>query len=866
MKGPEQKAARLIEATEDVRSPGTPKIDMTEFGSSFVKTLLDTAGLDNPLESTAKDVMAWPKDPIAWIETHFWVPELKGPLKIFPYQRAALKEAYRKDKNGNFIYDTVVWSDIKKSLKSVIAAAVVAERARHVSWGQFRLIGNSREQAASRSFYYLQRAIKLNPALRKTVVSRQYTILYPNRTQIQAIPMNPNSQAGGNDSMIIYTETWAADPAIIERMFIEMTIPPNLYGRAQRWLESYAGYSGVSTLLERLYRTGVKEGELLDVGFPGLELYANKEAKLLVLWNTVPRLPWQTAEYYCLPLPENKQELRVLTAEGWLPAEDVTHQSLLATRDSEGVIQYQNPTHIFNEEYSGELFRLKTAQIDFTVTPNHRVLAQYIPHMRKYEAIRNEKPIYEYRTANDASLSHAGFVPNKGIWIHDPLEWFCVEDERYNGTDWVEFLAWYLAEGHVQIDKRNKKWYSNSLVISQDRYKNKNKHNHIIDLCLRMGLRPKSKRNGIHIYNSRLARYMYQFGKSHQKRIPRYILEGCSREQLKVFLNAYLAGDGTLKVFSAELYTNSDGMRDDLMELIFKVGYSPRYHGSYSSAPEKGRFPVHHIGLVWGDFGWSRFRKHWSKFIAPEGTRVWCPTLPNGNFYVSVKGKCFWTGNSQEAKILAPNEFQRVHRNQWVSASREFVPKAWWEACKQPLPKLDAFEQVIIGVDAAVSSDSFGVVAVSRHGDTLAVREAREWKPVGGKIEFTNFNNPSDPDYPEGFIRMLADKYNAIALVYDPYQLEHFCSALTNDNVVWCKPMNQGPTRAIADKQLYDLIRNRSLIHDGNSALDDHINNADSTADGSDKLRLVKRSRVLKIDLAVALSMACKEALELLAP
>jgi hypothetical protein len=49
-----------------------------------------------------------------WIETYFYIPELKGPLRFAPYQRAVLNEALTPDADGNFKYSTIVWSDIKK--------------------------------------------------------------------------------------------------------------------------------------------------------------------------------------------------------------------------------------------------------------------------------------------------------------------------------------------------------------------------------------------------------------------------------------------------------------------------------------------------------------------------------------------------------------------------------------------------------------------------------------------------------------------------------------------------------------------------------------------------------------------------------
>ena len=218
-----------------------------------------------------------------------------------------------------------------------------------------------------------------------------------------------------------------------------------------------------------------------------------------------------------------------------------------------------------------------------------------------------------------------------------------------------------------------------------------------------------------------------------------------------------------------------------------------------------------------------------------------------------------------EAGVLTPSEFMRMHRNQWVVQEETFVPSAWWESCRyETLPPLDKYRHVAIAIDAAVSSDSFAVVAVSRHGDNIVVRESREWRPPkGGKIEFVNPDNPDDVEYPEGFIRYLVKKYNVIIIVYDPMQMHLFCSRLADENLAWFKEFPQGQRRLVADKALYDLIRDRRIMHNGDKALTEHIANANaSNTDG--KLRITKRSRGAKIDLAVALSMACHAAFEYL--
>lgn len=236
---------------------------------------------------------------VDWAQSNFYIPELDGPIELYPYQIAVLNEAHRKE-NGRYVYNIVLWSDIKKSSKSTIAAIVALYRAYSLKWGSIKIIANDLKQADSRVAMYLRRAISLNPEMRD-IRQVNYKTILPNQTTIEAIPIDPSGEAGGNDDLIIFSELWAAKHKAIMQMWTEMTLSPTKFGYSQRWIETYAGYSGESPILEQLYDRGVKNGKRLDLSYDNhdlsnLEVY--REGDMLCLWNTVPRLPWQTDEYY----------------------------------------------------------------------------------------------------------------------------------------------------------------------------------------------------------------------------------------------------------------------------------------------------------------------------------------------------------------------------------------------------------------------------------------------------------------------------------------------------------------------------------------------------------------------------------------
>lgn len=447
-----------------------------------------------------------------WITSHFFVPELDGPIDLAPYQVAALNEATKKDENGMYAYSLIAWMDIKKSIKSCIAAAVALRMAFIRDWASIKVVANKRDQAKSRSYFYITRSLKLNPETQKMLANgdikiNNYTIsLNFNNSTIKALPLNPEGEAGGNDDLIIWTEAWAAKTKAAQTMYTEMVIPPNKFGQGFKWLESYAGFSGASPILEPIYTENVKDEHRIRKS----NMYSN--GRTFVLCNHEPRLPWQTDEYYV-----------------------------------------------------------------------------------------------------------------------------------------------------------------------------------------------------------------------------------------------------------------------------------------------------------------------------------------------------------QQSKELTESEFNRVHRNRWQSPTDKFIDGLQWDLCKGKIPPLKKGDKLVLALDVGLKNDNFSIVGVNKLNGKIAVRIVKVWKPVKGQtLKFTNptGDKSKDVEYPYGFIKFLCKTFKVVALRYDPYQAEKLAEDLTLNRIVNCEPFNQGAPRERADKYLYDIIRDQEIIHDGNTTLSHHIKNANAHHKGNNKIRLVKRNNSLKIDAAVALSMA----------
>lgn len=212
---------------------------------------------------------------------------------------------------------------------------------------------------------------------------------------------------------------------------------------------------------------------------------------------------------------------------------------------------------------------------------------------------------------------------------------------------------------------------------------------------------------------------------------------------------------------------------------------------------------------------------------------------------------------------LTLHEYERLHENRWISSTNEFLPIEWWQRLKEILPTLGAKQPAIMAVDAGVSSDCCVLVIVTRHPaedrkDTdVAVRRYRIWKPTKhNKVDFAEVKQQ---------IREWCKEYNIVQLCYDPYQMHQMAQEIVREAITWVYEFSQGTSRLIADKQLYDVIKDKHIAHDGDPEMEEHIRNAAAkkSLEDNDRIRIVKKSEDKKIDYTVALSMAVHECLRL---
>lgn len=266
------------------------------------------------LEAISEQITDSPAD---WIEKYFYVPDPKdpitgdklapGPLRLASHQKRIINEALSRLPNGKLKYSIVIYSAPKKSGKSALASAVTAYFAHNTPDSHIYCLANDGKQSADRIYEPIYTSYRLHRETKgpfKDIKPRETEVELPNHTTIEAIPCDAAGEAGSQPLLTTWSELWGFNTESKRRLWTELTTPPTLEGYAMRWVESYAGFTGISELLEQLYNTGVKQGtphpdfmDLLDEdGKP--VVFVNEAAGMFCYWDTVPRMVWQSQGYY----------------------------------------------------------------------------------------------------------------------------------------------------------------------------------------------------------------------------------------------------------------------------------------------------------------------------------------------------------------------------------------------------------------------------------------------------------------------------------------------------------------------------------------------------------------------------------------
>jgi phage terminase large subunit-like protein len=203
-------------------------------------------------------------------------------------------------------------------------------------------------------------------------------------------------------------------------------------------------------------------------------------------------------------------------------------------------------------------------------------------------------------------------------------------------------------------------------------------------------------------------------------------------------------------------------------------------------------------------------------------------------------------------RTLRPNAYQRLVLNEFASAESQFVDMAAWDQCVQPslTPTLERIP-IYVGVDASVKRDSTALVAVTFDKKAQVVRlvQHRVFIPApGDPINFEQTVEATIIDWRKRFVLR--------QVLFDPFQMASTAQRLAKAHVPIEEYPQTVPNLTAATSNLFDLIQSRSIALYSDAAMRLAVSRA-IIVESSRGWRLDKLKQQHKIDVVVALSMAC---------
>ena len=795
-------------------------------------------------------------------------------MRLSEHQKKIIDEALSKKENGDFKYSTVIYSAPKKSGKSAITSAVILYMAYHNPNSFLACIANDGKQSADRLYLPIYTCFRLHRELGgifSEVKPKLESVILPNYAKIEAVTVDAAGEAGSQPLMVAFCfdeeteiltkEGWKRyDQYSLDDEFV--TLNEEGYLEYQRPSHiNITEYNGPMHLLEsRRYSLCVTPNHRLYGKFNGkltkFEKRTVEETRQLSSYHLrvetrgILQKEENVPEYVIIPATKRRPEYKIpiklyLKLLGWYLSEGCTHKG-----DTIMLAQSQK------SEYFQEIWDLVTEM-------------GYTPHVWKgTDAI----VFYDTRLAKhfkQFGLAHEKFIPK---WIKElPKEYLDIMLDTYWKGDGYKAGPAYLKGGSLI-------YATNSPQLRDD----------LMELAVLQGsyvsvTTYQDKRWGLPLYTVNVKKRIdgersVGATKKKWKTIPYSGTIHCPTVPNGVVIvrrhgKVHAQGQSELWGFDTE---SKKRMFSELTLPPTLYGKAIRWIETYAGYKGKSELleQIYETGYINGmphpDFD----------LVGRDGPVVKYNPAASMFVYWDTEPRMIWQSKEyyvQEAAILSPSEFRRIHRNEWVSAMNSFIESSWWDACEDnaiPLLKDGSDTPVVVGIDMAVTGDCAALVAVTRHPflpDTnIAVRAVRIFNPAhsSGIIDQEKLIRPVLEEW--------FNRYNVICWVYDPHEMAKLAQDMARAGLGWFKPFGQQNPRTIADKLLYDMIVTKHIAWnrhttqgdvgyrgDSQETLYRHMTQAGAKVFGS-TYRLEKLSNRTHIDGAVALSQATFQCMKLI--
>lgn len=198
---------------------------------------------------------------LSWAASKYgWITEGNKPIEFSAWQNAVLSEYWERRKGVS----SFLISCPKKTGKTTISSLIVCYRWLTIPSVHF-VLGNDKSQADELQFNIIKAMIGRNSILSQhTKVTGDTITFLPTGSRIVSLPMDAAGAAGANFATVSFSELWGYKHEEGQRLYEELTPIP---GDCLRLIDSYAGFSGESDLLQRVWDRGLS-GERINDDWP----------------------------------------------------------------------------------------------------------------------------------------------------------------------------------------------------------------------------------------------------------------------------------------------------------------------------------------------------------------------------------------------------------------------------------------------------------------------------------------------------------------------------------------------------------------------------------------------------------------------
>jgi phage terminase large subunit-like protein len=196
--------------------------------------------------------------------------------------------------------------------------------------------------------------------------------------------------------------------------------------------------------------------------------------------------------------------------------------------------------------------------------------------------------------------------------------------------------------------------------------------------------------------------------------------------------------------------------------------------------------------------------------------------------------------------------FRRLHLNQWTTATERWLPYAQWEACNAP-PEIPEGSTIYLGMDAALSRDTFGVAYVYVDDEGTAHAVGRRFIPEteGDYISHLEV---------ETYILGLSQRFFITDIAADPAFM-HLVGNSLQDRGLPYNPFPQSADKMTEATETFQrTVFEGKLRHGGDKIMDAQL--ASVAVKPTERgVRISKQKTSQPIDLITALVMALQRAI-----